>query len=1000
MEIIRNGIYFKLIITPKNKKFKKININKNIKMGETENFSLFEFLQNRRAENKDEITHTSMGYPTGAFLIKEKDNELFERLYVKAVFEDKYKIFLTEAHLKQWIEDTNELYYYGPILIDIDLRFDANKIDKKNGKFKRKINQSIVEDIVRVYNNTIKKLLNVTDQQLTAIVTMRGRPYKKDNETVIRDGLHIIFPYITCYSLIQHVIRNKVMKELSENGFMDELERIGVTNKMNDIFDEVVIDLNNWLLYGSTKPSCKPYRYKYIYNHNMDVVENMMSNEELFKLMSIRRNHRFENCVNYLNDKVKEEVETEYKNLLNDKKKIKKNKLRINLSTTDPNNINMEEIDLDDLDLDKKYVISASADQIAMSNELINLLSINRADDWKLWKDVALCLHHIDALNLFQTFVRFSQRSKKFDLNSCIKIWKSIKNNSREKNLGIGSLHYWAKTDNSARYISVIEKSINAYLHRSLNETHVDIARVIYEMYKHTFVCVCVDSAGKRKLWYEFRNHRWYINKGGGNLRNKITTEVVNEYNKLNKYYSDKAKEEPDDKVIYEERSKKAGNISLRLKNCNFLNNIISECSYLFYQDNEDFLNKLDNNFNLIGFENGVYDLDTDEFRDGRPDDYISFTTKVNYYPYDEKNKKINEVLDFLRQIIPNINKREYLLRSISRCLHGATNEELFHFWTGGGGNGKSCLVRLVELSMGEYCAKFSISLLTQKRAASHAANPDLVSAKGKRFATIQEPEKKDVLNVSLMKEISGGDEMKIRGLYQECEEILPQFKTHLICNDMPEIKSFDDGTWRRIRAIEFTSRFVKNPKKKNEFPVDRNLKYKLKTWGEAFISILVEKYKLYRDHGLNECEEVKIFTKEYHKKNNYFINFVEEKIECIDDNDNNKSSKNKLKLKLIWTVFKDWFKSNNDGEKLPKQSEFKEYMNNTFGKYDNGWPNIKIKKDNDNDDNDDDNDGDDNIYHTNYKNSNSDNSYDSELSELSELSEPPNSCKIKFKNI
>ena len=41
--------------------------------------------------------------------------------------------------------------------------------------------------------------------------------------------------------------------------------------------------------------------------------------------------------------------------------------------------------------------------------------------------------------------------------------------------------------------------------------------------------------------------------------------------------------------------------------------NIISECKEVFFD--EDFQNKLDKNPYLVGFENGIYDIEKGEFR-------------------------------------------------------------------------------------------------------------------------------------------------------------------------------------------------------------------------------------------------------------------------------------------------------------------------------------------------------------------------------------------------
>ena len=85
-----------------------------------------------------------------------------------------------------------------------------------------------------------------------------------------------------------------------------------------------------------------------------------------------------------------------------------------------------------------------------------------------------------------------------------------------------------------------------------------------------------------------------------------------------------------------------------------------------------------------------------------------------------------------------------------------------------------------------------------------------------------------------------------------------------MCCNDLPTVSSIDGGTWRRIRVVEFKSRFCDNPVKENEFKIDPTIKYKIKSWRPYFMSILIHWYNKFLEEGINEPEEV---TKEMRRK-------------------------------------------------------------------------------------------------------------------------------------
>ena len=52
-----------------------------------------------------------------------------------------------------------------------------------------------------------------------------------------------------------------------------------------------------------------------------------------------------------------------------------------------------------------------------------------------------------------------------------------------------------------------------------------------------------------------------------------------------------------------------------------------------FYKTDISFIEKLDSNNNLMGFNNGIYDLRTLKFRDGTPEDMITISVGYDYNP-------------------------------------------------------------------------------------------------------------------------------------------------------------------------------------------------------------------------------------------------------------------------------------------------------------------------------------------------------------------------------
>ena len=752
------------------------------------------------------------------------------------------------------------------------------------------------------------------------------KPNPVEFRNKLKDGIHIIFPNIIIANNAQHFIRRKII-DICDIIFKD----LPICNDYESIIDKAIIDINCWQMYGSKKPDCDTYRvssiYKYINDKTEKVEYNLNARDEIkfIKLFSMRKK------VNYDINCIKEEYITEItqysKHILPALDQKLKSKVQNNILGKALNN-------------DKRYV---SEDELIFIKKLVNeCLSTSRADNYTDWINLGWVLRNID-YRLLETWVDFSKISSVYIEGECQLLWDKM----RKDNMGIGTLRWWAKQDNLTKYNEVVNKSIIRLIDEALGSdgSHFDIACVVYAIFKDEFKAITKDN------WYKYdrEKHKWVRAREGLELRKILSVDICKKFMERSLHYAEHC-EDPIMKTINEEKSKKCINIAKQLKNASFKDSIMKECRTLFIDDKFEEL--LDSRSHLIGFENGVYDLKLHIFRDGMPDDYILLSTKNNYIKYNSELFEIGEINDFFAKIFTNKNLRNYVMDVLSCIIDGSISQERFYIFTGQGSNGKSKLLDLIQKAIGEYYCILPIALLTQKRAASNAAQSELERTKGRRFAVMQEPSENERLNIGLMKELSGQDRILVRTLFKEPYEFKPQFKMILTCNELPEVPSDDGGTWRRIKVCNFSSRFCENPvANKNEFHMDLELTDKFDKWKEVFISMMIERHKHINPSSIIEPSEVRIATESYKQNNDIIGQFINEKI-IIDE----EIREPRVTITKLYNDFRIWCSSNViKGKKCPDRNQLKAYFEKLLGvPYDNkGWRGISYKlEDNEDEDN------------------------------------------------
>jgi phage/plasmid-associated DNA primase len=178
------------------------------------------------------------------------------------------------------------------------------------------------------------------------------------------------------------------------------------------------------------------------------------------------------------------------------------------------------------------------------------------------------------------------------------------------------------------------------------------------------------------------------------------------------------------------------------------------------------------------------------------------------------------------------------------------------------------------------------------------------------------------------MKELTGGDKIQCRCLFKEPIKFKPMFKMILTCNHMPAIPPDDGGTWRRIRRVEFTSKFVDSPNKdenSNEFKIDRELSHKFTLWKETFMIMLLHKYKKYKKLGkIVEPKEVLDYTSEYQRKNDIFADFCDTYIK--------NEPGGVVPVATLFAIFKEYCTVDNIKNKGIKKAIFQEALEKRYG--------------------------------------------------------------------
>ena len=910
--------------------------------------NLEDFLRKHTTKERKFATHTripdkNLGIYGGAYHIKDSEYDEFLTLYSKEVLLGEKEEYLTEIQLK----DGN-----SPILVDLDFRYDTSVTERQHG-------EDFGTDVAELYIEVLNKVLKITPNTEFPVWIM-----EKDNVVVTdkctKDGIHLIIG-IACDHKVQQLLRNEVMEQIGQL-----LDSLPLTNTKEDVLDASISTGNTgWQLYGSKKPGNIPYKItqfmkckmlengeldsvpvEFEYENNIDILKSICARNRSnvkFELSELSK----EKIASIGDGKQKKRVKL---------KSIKKRRSKKNYAYCDFTNQEELEATIEEIMMNLDH----EDYNLRETHNFVMALPAKFYNPYENWIKVGWALHNTDE-RLFPTWMLFSSQSEKFDyddVDGYYETWEKMK----EDGLTERSIMYWCKQDNPTQYKKIRDESVDYMIIESCKTRgESDFARVLYYLFKDRFRVF----SEEKKEWMEYREHRWVPIGKGSNLRSKISGVLSNMYMKKadEAMLKSQSLDSGDDQEKQNEFRKLAATfteIGKLLKTTRQKDNIMKEALEIFYIKDPKFSEQLNNDQYLMGFNNGILDIRNKEFRAGTVDDYVSMTTNIDYEVYDSNNsehvKIMEELNNFMSTIFPIPNVKEYMYQHMASMLVGENKTQSFNIYNGSGSNGKSMLVDLLKKSLGEYATgSVPLSLITGDRPSTGGTNTELLHLKNKRLAVMNEPSKNMPLNTGAMKELTGGDEVQARGLYEKkSTHFTPQFKLVACTNTMFDINSNDDGTWRRIKRIDFISKFAKNAKPTAQNPhiyeMDTSLSSRLQRWAPLLMWKLAQ-IAFEKQGDVDVCKEVEQSSNEYRTEQDSLELFVSDMIMKEEEG----KEVTTLKITSINQEFKRWFNENADG-KPPKPREIRKFFEKKFGAYPRtGWKGIRFRADYDDEEDEED---------------------------------------------
>jgi putative DNA primase/helicase len=311
----------------------------------------------------------------------------------------------------------------------------------------------------------------------------------------------------------------------------------------------------------------------------------------------------------------------------------------------------------------------------------------------------------------------------------------------------------------------------------------------------------------------------------------------------------------------------------------------------------------------FLGCANGVIDLNTGDFRQGRPSDYIRTWTPTSWNGLDAPAKRweqcLHEVFDSNTELV------NYLRRLLGYTISGEVLDRIFPIFHGARGqNGKGTILEALGYVLGPLAGPVESEMLLLQKFYRHSGAPtsDLMSLRGKRLVWASETAEGGRLNAGRVKSLNGGDTIVGRYPYAKQQTTFkPTHTLFLLTNYRPHVSATDHAFWARVHLIPFLLSFVDDPHETYQRKRDLKLQKKLRAEAPGILASLVRGCLLWRAQGLNPPAIVQDATRSYRDDEDIIGAFIKDR--CVVE------ANREVQAGILYAAYKEWSANMGMGE-------------------------------------------------------------------------------------